>query len=71
MCFQIMTSHYSLRVLILGYFCLFELLYHKVSDFSKESSDKELLKSKLKELGISSHHRLKHSTLEENLSKNN
>ena len=51
------------------YLCPFELLYHKVSDFSKESSDKELLKSKLKKLGLSSHRRLKHSILEENLSK--
>ena len=48
------------------YLCPFELLYHEVSHFSKNSSDKELLKSKLKELGLSSHRRLKHNVLEEN-----
>ena len=51
------------------YLCPFKLLYREVSDFSKDSSDKELLKSKLKELGLSSHRRLKHNILEENLSK--
>ena len=64
--------NFSLRnkkVEILEYLCPFELLYREVSDFSKDSSDKELLKSKLKELGLSSHHRLKHKILEENLSK--
>ena len=49
--------------------CPFELLYCEVNDLSKDSSDKELLKSKLKELGLSSHRRLKHNILEENLSK--
>ena len=49
--------------------CPFELLYREISDFSKDSSDKELLKSKLKELSLSSHRRLKHNALEENLSK--
>ena len=49
--------------------CPFELLYRQVSDFSKDSSDKELLKSNLKELSLSSHRRLKHNVLEENLSK--
>ena len=51
------------------YLCPFKLLYREVSDFSKDSSDKELLKSKLKEFGLSSHRRLKHNVLEENLSK--
>ena len=51
------------------YLCPFELLYREVSDFGKDSSDKELLKCKLKELGLSSHRRLKHNILEENLSK--
>ena len=45
------------------YLCPFELLYHEVSDFSKDRSDKELLKSKLKKLGLSSHCRLKHNVL--------
>ena len=49
--------------------CPFELLYREVGDFRKGSSDKECLKSKLKELGISSYRRLKHSIPEENLSK--
>ena len=57
------------KVEISEYLCPFELLYREVSDFSKDSSDKELLKSKLKELGLSSHRRLKHNILEENLSK--
>ena len=57
------------KVEISEYLCPFELLYHEVCDFSKDSSDKELLKSKLKELSLSSHRRLKHNTLEENLSK--
>ena len=51
------------------YICPFELLYREISDFSKDSSDKELLKSKLKELGLSFHHRLKQNVLEESLSK--
>ena len=58
------------KVEISEYLCPFELLYREVSDFSKDSSDKELLKSKLKELDLSSHRRLKHNLLEENLSKN-
>ena len=49
--------------------CPFELLYREVSDFIKDSSDKELLKSKLKELSQSSQRRLKHNVLEENLSQ--
>ena len=49
--------------------CPFELLYLEVSDFSKDTSDKELLKSKLKEFGLSSHCRLNHNILEQNLSK--
>ena len=57
------------KVEISEYSCPFELLYREVSDFSKDSSDKELLKSKLKELSLSSHCRLKHNVLEENLSK--
>ena len=57
------------KVEISEYLSPFELLYHEVGDFSKDSSDKELLKSKLKELGLSSHCRLKHNVLEENLSK--
>ena len=57
------------KVEISEYLCPFELLYREVSDFSKDSSDKELLKSKLKELSLSSHRRLKHNALEENLSK--
>ena len=57
------------KVEISEYLCPFELLYHEVSDFSKDSSDKELLKSKLKELGLSSHCKLKPNVLEENLSK--
>ena len=58
------------KIDISEYLCPFELLYREVSDFSKDSSDKELLKSKLKELSLSSHCRLKHNVLEENLSKN-
>ena len=57
------------KVEISEYLCPFELLYREVSDFGKDSSDKELLKCKLKELGLSSHRRLKHNILEENLSK--
>ena len=57
------------KVEISEYLRPFEVLYHEVSDFSKNSSDKELLKSKLKELGLSSHCKLKHNVLEENLSK--
>ena len=57
------------RVEISEHLCPFELLYREISDFSKESSDKKLLKSKLKELDLSSHRRLKHSVLEENLTK--
>ena len=57
------------KVEISEYLCPFEVLYHEVSDFSKNSSDKELLKSKLKELGLSSYCKLKHNVLEENLSK--
>ena len=57
------------KVEISEYLCPFELLYRGVSDFSTDSSDKELLKSKLKELGLSSHRRLKHNILEENLDK--
>ena len=57
------------KVEISEYLCPFELLYREVSDFSKDSSDKELLKSKLKELSLSSHRTLKHNALEENLSK--
>ena len=56
------------NVEISEYLCPFELLYPEVSDFSKDSSDKELLKCKLKELSLSSHRRLKHNILEENLS---
>ena len=54
------------KVEISEYLCPFEVLYHEVSDFSKNSSDKELLKSKLKELGLFSHRRLKHNVLEKN-----
>ena len=57
------------KVEILEYLCPFELLYREVSDFSKDSSDKELLKSKLKELSLSFHCRLKHNVLGENLIK--
>ena len=57
------------KVEISEYLCPLDLLYHEVSDFSKDSSDKEPLKCKLKELGLSSHRRLKHNILEENLSK--
>ena len=57
------------KVEISEYLCPFELLYCKISGFSKDSRDKELLKSKLKELSLSSHRRLKHNALEENLSK--
>ena len=57
------------KVEISEYLCPFELLYREVSDFSKDSSDKELLKSKLKELSLCSHCRLKYNVLEENLSK--
>ena len=74
-----MTIHYPLRVLIFHFltrrlnfrnaFVLLSLLYREVSDFSKDRSDKELLKSKLKEFDLSSHRRLKHNVLEENLSK--
>ena len=49
--------------------CPFELLFREVSDFIKDSSDKELLKSKLKELSQSSQRRLKPNVLEENLSQ--
>ena len=51
------------------YICTSELLYRKVRDFSKDSSDKEILKSKLKELGLSSNRRLKYNVLGEKLSK--
>ena len=47
----------------------FELLYREVSDFSQDSSYREVFKSKLKEFTLSPHRRLKHNTLEENLSK--
>ena len=57
------------KVEISEYLYPFELLYREVSDFSKDRSDKELLKNKLKELGLSSDHRLKHNVLEKNLSK--
>ena len=57
------------KVEISEYLCPFELLYHEFSDFSKDSCDKELLKYKLKELGLSAHRRLKHNVPEENLSK--
>ena len=57
------------KVEISEYLCPFEFLYREVSDFSKDSSDKKLVKSKLKELGLCSHCRLKHNILEENLSK--
>ena len=57
------------KVEISEYVCPFELLWHEVSDFSREGSDKELLKSKLKELSLSSHRRLKYNVLEENFSK--
>ena len=56
------------KVEISEYLCPFELLHREVSDFSKDSSGKELLKSNLKELGLSFHRRLKHNVLEENLS---
>ena len=56
------------KVEISEYLCRFELLHREVSDFSKDSCDKELLKSNLKELGVSFHRRLKHNVLEENLS---
>ena len=49
--------------------CPLELLYREVSNFSKDSRDKELLKNKLKELGSSSHCRLRHNVLKENLKK--
>ena len=58
------------NVEISEYLYPFELLCREVSDSSKDSSDKELLKSKLKELGLSSHRRLKHNVFEKNLSKN-
>lgn len=60
------------KVEISAYICLLKLLHCEVSDsdFSKESIDKELLKSRLKEMGLFSHCRLKFSALEENLSKN-
>ena len=54
------------KVEILEYVCPVELLYREDSDFSKKRSNKELLKSKLKELGLCSHHRLKHSIPEGN-----
>ena len=57
------------KVEISEYLCPFKLLYQEVNYFSKNSSDKELLESKLKELGLSSHRRLKHNLPEENLSK--
>ena len=57
------------KVEISEYLCPFELFYREVSDFSKDSSDKELLKSKLKELGLSSHRRLEHNILEEIVTK--
>ena len=59
----------SKKIEIQEQLCLFELLYCDVSDFSKRRSDKELSKSKLKELNLSSHRRLKHSIPEENLTK--
>ena len=59
----------SQKIGISEYLCPCELLYREVSGFSEGSSDKELLKSKLKELGLSYHRRLKHSIPEEKLSK--
>ena len=59
----------SKKVEISEYLCLYELLCCEVSNFSKESIDKELLKSTLKEPGLSSHCRLKHNALEESFSK--
>ena len=50
------------KVEISEYLCPFKLLYREVNYFSK-NSDKELLESKLKELGPSSHRRLKHNFL--------
>ena len=76
--FHIMTSHYSLRVIVFScqkkveifeYLYPFELLYREFSDIRKESSDIDFLKSKFNKLGLSSHLRLKHSLLEEILSK--
>ena len=52
------------NVEISEYLCPFKLLYCEVSDFSKDSSDKELLKNKLKEMSLSSHRRLKYNLLE-------
>ena len=52
------------KVEISEYLSPFGLLYHEVSDFSKDSSDKELLKNKLKEMSLSSHRRLKYNLLE-------
>ena len=57
------------KVEILEYVCPFELLYCEVSNFRKDSSDKELLKSKLKKLNLTSHRRFKDNVLEGNLNK--
>ena len=57
------------KVEILEYVCPFELLYREVSNFRKDSSDKELLKCKLKKLDLTSHRRFKDNLLEENLNK--
>ena len=57
------------KVEILEYVCPFELLYREVSNFRKDSSDKELLKCKLKKLDLTSHRRFKDNVLEENLNK--
>ena len=66
---EILIFHFLTRRLKFWKVETFELLYCEVSGFSKDSSDKEVLKSKLKEFGLSSHRRLKHNVLEENLSK--
>ena len=57
------------KVEILEYVSPFELLYREVSNFRKDSSDKELLKCKLKKLDLTSHRRFKDNVLEENLNK--
>ena len=43
----------------------------KLAILARKSSDKYFLKSKLQELGLSSHYILKHSVLEENWAKRN
>ena len=68
---EINQKFIRLLLLFSEQFIVTELYQNKYNgtDFSKDGSDKELLKSKLNKLGLSSHRKLKHNLLEESLSK--